>query len=31
MYICSKLKVNMATDKNTQSADNFNNYATLLH
>ena len=30
MYICSKLKVNMATDKNTQSADNFNNYATLL-
>lgn len=30
MYICSKLKVNMATDKNTQSADNFSNYATLL-
>lgn len=30
MYICSKLKVNMATDKNTQLADNFNNYATLL-
>lgn len=30
MYICSKLKVNMGTDKNTQSADNFSNYATLL-